>query len=112
MARLNQSSHMSVFLILLLIVQVWNVSAHIIENDAKYVKTYGAEQGYGVTATINCDKECTRRCSKASLHDRCLRCCGICCSKCNCVPPGTYGNKEVCPCYANMKNSKGGPKCP
>ncbi|GLJ27785.1 hypothetical protein SUGI_0545330 [Cryptomeria japonica] len=47
MARLNQSSPMFVFLILLLIVQVWNVSAHIIENDAKHVKTYGAEQGYG-----------------------------------------------------------------
>ncbi|KAF2582677.1 hypothetical protein F2Q68_00000802 [Brassica cretica] len=24
----------------------------------------------------------------------------------------TYGNKDECPCYRDMKNSKGGPKCP
>nr|C0HLQ0.1 RecName: Full=Cypmaclein; AltName: Allergen=Jun a 7 [Juniperus ashei] len=63
-------------------------------------------------AQIDCDKECNRRCSKASAHDRCLKYCGICCKKCHCVPPGTAGNEDVCPCYANLKNSKGGHKCP
>ncbi|KAF3777327.1 Snakin-2 protein [Nymphaea thermarum] len=23
--------------------------------------------------------------------------------RCNCVPPGTYGHKNVCPCYASLK---------
>ncbi|KAK9273293.1 hypothetical protein L1049_018100 [Liquidambar formosana] len=35
-----------------------------------------------------------------------------CCAKCLCVPPGTYGNKQVCPCYNNWKTKRGGPKCP
>ncbi|RLN01091.1 gibberellin-regulated protein 5-like [Panicum miliaceum] len=26
--------------------------------------------------------------------------------------PGTYGNKETCPCYNNWKTKEGGPKCP
>ncbi|KAL2941984.1 Gibberellin-regulated protein 6 [Bienertia sinuspersici] len=27
-------------------------------------------------------------------------------------PPGTYGNKQLCPCYNNWKTKRGGPKCP
>ncbi|CAI0451859.1 unnamed protein product [Linum tenue] len=46
------------------------------------------------------------------MKDRCLKYCGICCDKCQCVPSGTYGNKDECPCYRDMKNSKGKPKCP
>ncbi|KAG2318102.1 hypothetical protein Bca52824_021224 [Brassica carinata] len=42
----------------------------------------------------------------------CLLFCNKCCAKCLCVPPGTYGNKEVCPCYNNWKTMLGGPKCP
>ncbi|XP_004501536.1 peamaclein-like [Cicer arietinum] len=59
-----------------------------------------------------CDTRCGERCSKASFQDRCLKYCGICCEKCNCVPSGTYGNKDECPCYRDMKNSKGQGKCP
>ncbi|XP_054799468.1 peamaclein [Prosopis cineraria] len=59
-----------------------------------------------------CDSKCGQRCSKAGRQDRCLRFCGICCEKCNCVPSGTYGNKHECPCYRDLKNSKGKPKCP
>ncbi|KAJ0025301.1 peamaclein [Pistacia vera] len=59
-----------------------------------------------------CDSKCAVRCSKAGVKDRCLKYCGICCEKCNCVPSGTYGNKHECPCYRDMKNSKGKPKCP
>ncbi|PNX90374.1 snakin-1, partial [Trifolium pratense] len=55
---------------------------------------------------------CAERCSEASIQDRCLKYCGICCEKCNCVPSGTYGNKDECPCYRDMKNSKGKGKCP
>ncbi|KAL8485561.1 hypothetical protein ACS0TY_027741 [Phlomoides rotata] len=59
-----------------------------------------------------CDEKCAVRCSKAGRQDRCLKYCGICCDKCHCVPSGTYGNKDECPCYRDMKNSKGEPKCP
>uniref|UniRef100_A0A6N2L1G9 Uncharacterized protein n=1 Tax=Salix viminalis TaxID=40686 RepID=A0A6N2L1G9_SALVM len=59
-----------------------------------------------------CDSKCQARCSKAGNKDRCLKYCGICCEKCKCVPSGTYGNKNECPCYRDMKNSKGKPKCP
>ncbi|XVF39841.1 hypothetical protein PTKIN_Ptkin01aG0064600 [Pterospermum kingtungense] len=59
-----------------------------------------------------CKSKCKARCSKAGIKDRCLKYCGICCSKCKCVPSGTYGNKHECPCYRDMKNSKGKPKCP
>ncbi|KAM5565804.1 peamaclein [Rosa sericea] len=59
-----------------------------------------------------CDSKCGVRCSKAGYMDRCLKYCGICCEKCNCVPSGTYGNKDECPCYRDLKNSKGNPKCP
>eukprot|EP01018_Ginkgo_biloba_P038628 Gb_34858 [translate_table: standard] len=51
----------------------------------------------------NCKATCSMKCQEASFNDRCIRACGTCCAKCNCVPPGITGNKEVCPCYANMK---------
>ncbi|CAL1410645.1 unnamed protein product [Linum trigynum] len=59
-----------------------------------------------------CDSKCGARCAKAGVMDRCLKYCGICCDKCQCVPSGTYGNKHECPCYRDLKNSKGKPKCP
>ncbi|MFS7972862.1 putative gibberellin regulated protein [Helianthus anomalus] len=59
-----------------------------------------------------CDSKCAVRCSKAGRQDRCLKYCGICCKDCHCVPSGTYGNKDECPCYRDKKNSKGRPKCP
>ncbi|KAF7830568.1 gibberellin-regulated protein [Senna tora] len=65
-----------------------------------------------MAASPFCDSRCGQRCSKAGMQDRCLKNCGICCQKCNCVPSGTYGNKHECPCYARIKNSKGRSKCP
>ncbi|XP_010475933.1 PREDICTED: gibberellin-regulated protein 8-like [Camelina sativa] len=61
-----------------------------------------------------CDGKCKVRCSKNDREpDKCFKLCNICCHKCNnCVPSGTYGNKDECPCYRDMKNSKGGSKCP
>ncbi|OWM82124.1 peamaclein-like [Punica granatum] len=59
-----------------------------------------------------CDSKCSARCAKAGVMDRCLKYCGLCCKQCGCVPSGTYGNKSECPCYGNMKNSKGTSKCP
>ncbi|GMJ15330.1 hypothetical protein like AT2G39540 [Hibiscus trionum] len=59
-----------------------------------------------------CNSKCGVRCSKAGVRDRCLKYCGICCEKCHCVPSGTFGHRDECPCYRDMKNSKGNPKCP
>ncbi|KAJ0889729.1 putative gibberellin regulated protein [Helianthus annuus] len=66
---------------------------------------------YGIVIGF-CDSKCAVRCSKAGRQDRCLKYCGICCKDCHCVPSGTYGNKDECPCYRDKKNSKGRPKCP
>nr|UYE91516.1 snakin 5 [Mentha longifolia] len=59
-----------------------------------------------------CKSKCDVRCSKTGRKNRCLLYCGICCGKCKCVPSGTFGNKDECPCYRDLKNSKGLPKCP
>uniref|UniRef100_A0A7N2N5P9 Uncharacterized protein n=1 Tax=Quercus lobata TaxID=97700 RepID=A0A7N2N5P9_QUELO len=59
-----------------------------------------------------CKPKCTYRCSATSHKKPCMFFCLKCCSKCLCVPPGTYGNKQVCPCYNNWKTKEGGPKCP
>ncbi|XP_058107601.1 gibberellin-regulated protein 6-like [Magnolia sinica] len=59
-----------------------------------------------------CPGACSFRCSKTQHHKPCMFFCQKCCFKCRCVPPGTYGHKEVCPCYNNWKTQTGGPKCP
>ncbi|XP_057426470.1 uncharacterized protein LOC130719890 [Lotus japonicus] len=61
---------------------------------------------------IDCGGKCSHRCSKASKHKRCMRACNSCCQRCHCVPPGTYGNKHVCPCYAKLTTHGGKLKCP
>ncbi|XP_058772384.1 peamaclein-like [Vicia villosa] len=63
------------------------------------------------SATSNKER-CLEYCSATSNKERCLEYCNICCAKCLCVPSGTFGHKEECPCYNNLKNDKGGPKCP
>nr|GMD73721.1 protein GAST1-like [Ipomoea batatas] len=71
---------------------------------------------YGVTEGSlrpqECSPKCGFRCSKTAFKKPCLFFCQKCCAKCLCVPPGTYGNKQVCPCYNNWKTKRGGPKCP
>ncbi|KAJ6852768.1 peamaclein-like [Iris pallida] len=62
-----------------------------------------------------CGGKCKMRCSKASVQDRCLLYCGLCCQQCKCVPSGTYGNKDECPCYRDKYTGVGRkrrPKCP
>ncbi|KAG8378293.1 hypothetical protein BUALT_Bualt08G0122400 [Buddleja alternifolia] len=59
-----------------------------------------------------CHPRCAARCEMVGRQDGCIQYCGICCEKCHCVPSGTCGNKDDCPCYRDMKNSKGEPKCP
>ncbi|EOA32006.1 hypothetical protein CARUB_v10015247mg [Capsella rubella] len=63
-------------------------------------------------AHMHCGPRCGDRCSNTQYKKPCLFFCNKCCAKCLCVPPGTYGNKQVCPCYNNWKTQSGGPKCP
>ncbi|KNA21098.1 hypothetical protein SOVF_046200 [Spinacia oleracea] len=68
--------------------------------------------GPGSLQSNQCLPQCTRRCSQTQYHKPCMFFCQKCCRKCLCVPPGFYGNKQVCPCYNNWKTKEGGPKCP
>ncbi|XP_057953468.1 protein GAST1-like [Malania oleifera] len=59
-----------------------------------------------------CQPRCTTRCSATAFKKPCMFFCQKCCAKCLCVPAGTYGNKQSCPCYNNWKTKRGSPKCP
>ncbi|KAB1203663.1 Snakin-2 [Morella rubra] len=61
---------------------------------------------------IDCDAACDARCQLSSRPRLCNRACGTCCARCDCVPPGTDGNYDACPCYANMTTHGGRHKCP
>jgi hypothetical protein len=65
-----------------------------------------------VGSLAECGPRCTGRCSKTAFKKPCMFFCQKCCAKCLCVPAGTYGNKQSCPCYNNWKTKRGGPKCP
>uniref|UniRef100_A0A1D1ZC56 Protein GAST1 n=1 Tax=Anthurium amnicola TaxID=1678845 RepID=A0A1D1ZC56_9ARAE len=71
---------------------------------------YGFTQGS--LQPQECSGRCRARCSATAYKKPCLFFCQKCCAKCLCVPPGTYGNKQFCPCYNNWKTKRGGPKCP
>ncbi|XP_022889850.1 gibberellin-regulated protein 14-like [Olea europaea var. sylvestris] len=62
---------------------------------------------------INCKGLCNHRCSLHSRPKICLRACGTCCVRCKCVPPGTFGNRELCgKCYTDMTTHGNKTKCP
>nr|GMD53464.1 protein RSI-1 [Ipomoea batatas] len=69
-------------------------------------------QGYNRLRPKDCKPRCTYRCSATSHKKPCMFFCQKCCATCLCVPPGTYGNKQTCPCYNNWKTQEGRPKCP
>ncbi|KAJ6412017.1 hypothetical protein OIU84_005148 [Salix udensis] len=61
---------------------------------------------------IDCGGACKARCQLSSRPRLCNRACGTCCSRCSCVPPGTAGNYDACPCYASLTTHGGRRKCP
>ncbi|XP_073146667.1 protein GAST1-like [Henckelia pumila] len=71
---------------------------------------YGVSEGS--LRPQECSPRCGYRCSKTAFKKPCMFFCQKCCARCLCVPPGTYGNKQMCPCYDNWKTKRGGPKCP
>ncbi|CAH9061424.1 unnamed protein product [Cuscuta epithymum] len=85
------------------------------DNSATHVNeanTGDLQQNSHSPPTINCGYACSRRCREASRQKMCNRACKTCCQRCNCVPPGTYGNHQLCPCYALLRTHHNRPKCP
>ncbi|KAG5033808.1 hypothetical protein AAZX31_04G023600 [Glycine max] len=82
---------------------------HLVDADdqSAYAQTQGS-----LVQQIDCNAACAARCRLASRQRMCHRACGTCCRRCNCVPPGTSGNQEVCPCYASLRTHGGRRKCP
>ncbi|XVE56164.1 hypothetical protein DITRI_Ditri03aG0215500 [Diplodiscus trichospermus] len=69
-------------------------------------------EGTSAKNSIDCGGACAARCRLSSRPRLCKRACGTCCARCNCVPPGTAGNQEMCPCYASLTTHGGRKKCP
>ncbi|XP_055803261.1 snakin-2-like [Solanum dulcamara] len=61
---------------------------------------------------LDCTGSCKTRCLESSRPNLCNRACGSCCRTCHCVPPGTSGNYEACPCYFNLTTHNNTRKCP
>ncbi|GAB2219438.1 hypothetical protein Droror1_Dr00007073 [Drosera rotundifolia] len=61
---------------------------------------------------LKCGAACIARCSLSKRPNLCQRSCGACCFRCKCVPPGTSGNYDICPCYASLTTRGGRRKCP
>ncbi|BAS83277.1 Os03g0249550 [Oryza sativa Japonica Group] len=78
-------------------------------TNGGFYRPVGAE---GSVSIEECPQKCDYRCSATKRQEPCLKYCNICCQKCLCVPSGTSGNKEECPCYNNLKSSQGNSKCP
>ncbi|KAL3843395.1 hypothetical protein ACJIZ3_000798 [Penstemon smallii] len=95
----------SIFLSLMVFLQVQAIQTNQVTSNAIPETTYGPEK-------MDCGGACASRCKLSSRPNLCKRACGTCCARCNCVPPGTYGNYEACPCYAKLTTRENKPKCP
>ncbi|OWM80915.1 gibberellin-regulated protein 1-like [Punica granatum] len=94
----------------LLVVSVLLVQQLVEADDRK--ATEGYARGSSPPQKIDCGGACTARCQLSSRPRLCKRACGTCCSRCSCVPPGTSGNYDACPCYASLTTHGGRRKCP
>ncbi|XP_010056457.2 protein GAST1 [Eucalyptus grandis] len=114
MARTLSIAVLSLFLMLLLLPEnhatITEAPSPQPQAAPGNLPSYGAREGS--LKPQECGPRCTGRCSKTQYKKPCMFFCQKCCAKCLCVPPGTYGNKQLCPCYNNWKTKRGGPKCP
>ncbi|KMT01466.1 hypothetical protein BVRB_9g214730 [Beta vulgaris subsp. vulgaris] len=85
--------------------------AYSVESE---ISSTGVSSNIGKVSAgkVDCGAACGVRCSATKRPNLCKRACGSCCSRCNCVPPGTSGNYEACPCYAGLTTHGKKPKCP
>ncbi|KAF5764286.1 putative gibberellin regulated protein [Helianthus annuus] len=100
-------------LLLLLLISLFQVSfsssSETHEHRLQAVK--GANRR--LLTLVDCEGLCATRCGKHSRPNVCTRACGTCCKRCNCVPPGTHGNRELCgSCYTDMLTHGNRLKCP
>ncbi|KAL7128445.1 hypothetical protein ABFS83_14G317700 [Erythranthe nasuta] len=111
----------SILLIAILLIQAFvaaELSSSVFSDADNSLSQEDAGDNYGGLLKkhhplkINCSYACSRRCSKSSRKNLCHRACKSCCARCHCVPPGTYGNKDLCPCYAKLTTHGNRPKCP
>ncbi|KAK1290183.1 Gibberellin-regulated protein 4 [Acorus calamus] len=96
----------------ILMVEAKGVTEASHQIQGEYQLHRGGQYGPGSLKSSQCPSQCQRRCGKTQYKKPCLFFCQKCCNACLCVPPGYYGNKQVCPCYNNWKTKRGGPKCP
>ncbi|XP_057417746.1 snakin-2-like [Lotus japonicus] len=80
--------------------------------EAHQTMSYGATTPTPLPQPIDCGVACEGRCKLSSRPRLCKRACGSCCAVCKCVPPGTAGNHDSCPCYAKLTTHNNIPKCP
>ncbi|XP_061355835.1 gibberellin-regulated protein 1-like [Gastrolobium bilobum] len=94
------------------------VILHLVESDTRVISNMVENASPSPSPlspkidNVDCDGACDGRCQLSSRPNLCKRACGTCCERCNCVPSGTYGHYEECPCYANMTTRGGKHKCP
>ncbi|XP_038996092.1 snakin-2-like [Hibiscus syriacus] len=82
----------------------------LVEADHQLVND--ASKGTSPPKKIDCGGACAARCLLSSRPHLFKRACGTCCARCNCVPPGTAGNQEICSCYASLTTHGRKRKCP
>ncbi|XVE94563.1 hypothetical protein REPUB_Repub02eG0019800 [Reevesia pubescens] len=91
------------------------ISNRVFRSNGKvpiFLKTNTAENSPTQDDKIDCGGACDERCKLSSRPNLCKRACGTCCDRCNCVPPGTSGNYDSCPCYRDLTTHGGQHKCP
>nr|ADE76246.1 unknown [Picea sitchensis] len=103
--------------VLVAFLAIWSLQEKLMATGAEDLvrpefQVQKSMNGQGNLHSSQCPNACTTRCSKTQYRKPCMFYCQKCCKKCLCVPPGYYGNKQVCPCYNNWKTKRGGPKCP
>ncbi|GAY65596.1 hypothetical protein CUMW_242370, partial [Citrus unshiu] len=88
----------------------WSSIALVLFLSVVFAVEVANAGGEGSLKPEQCESACNYRCSATSHRNPCIEFCNMCCKKCLCVPSGTYGHKEECPCYNNWKTKEGTPK--
>ncbi|MFS8010870.1 putative gibberellin regulated protein [Helianthus anomalus] len=106
-------NHLPFSILLIATLLLFTSSFSVVDSIIATAPTAAAPAPSPIPSTLGCDDKCAKRCANAGYKERCLKYCGICCVKCQgCVPSSPYADKGECPCYRDLKNSKGKDKCP
>ncbi|KAM7482705.1 hypothetical protein LguiB_007288 [Lonicera macranthoides] len=91
---------------------VFVIAIHRVQATETTHMTSNSVSASTIIPKIDCGEACETRCTLSSRPRLCKRACGTCCARCNCVPLGTSGNIDNCPCYAQMTTHDNKRKCP